>query len=152
MKLHACVLICALLFTFGFSLSPEKVEAQELRSLDSYLQENQLDDPAAILYLALRCSAQYAHAASVTQKRPEINKKFESATMDVVFFAHELKSQIAEIGMEKAMELNMQQFDLMFTAIKTKAEKNWALTGSYGDEMYWADIEVCNTFYQAIAD
>lgn len=143
-------LILGLLITGAFALGASQVRAQELRSLNSYLQENNLDDPAALLYLSLRCSAQYAHAASVTQDRPEINSKFESSTMELVMFAHRLKSKIAKIGLEKSMELNMQQFDMMFTAIKSKAEKNWALTGSYGDDMYWADIEVCGAFYEVV--
>jgi len=143
-------LIFGLMITAALSVATSHLRAQELRSLNSYLQENNLDDPAALLYLSLRCSAQYAHAASVTQDRPEINSKFESSTMELVMFAHRLKSKIAKIDLEKSMELNMQQFDMMFTAIKSKAEKNWALTGNYGDDMYWADIEVCGAFYEAV--
>jgi len=116
-------LILGLLITLAFSLGASNLWAQELRSLNSYLQENDLYDPAALLYLSLRCSAQYAHAASVTQDRPEINSKFDSSTMELVIFAHRLKSKIAKIDFEKSMELNMQQFDMMFTAIKSKAEK-----------------------------
>ena len=144
------ILIYGLLITAIFALGASHARAQELRSLNSYLQENNLDDPAALLYLSLRCSAQYAHAASVTQDRPEINSKFESSTMELVIFAHRLKSKIAKIDLEKSMKLNMQQFDMMFTAIKSKAEKNWALTGNYGDDMYWADIKVCGAVYKVV--
>ena len=143
-------LILGLLITVTISLGGSNLWAQELRPLNSYLQENDLQDPTALLYLSLRCSAQYAHAASVTQDRPEISSKFESSTTELVMFAHRLKSKVAKIDFEKSMELNMQQIDMMFKAIKSKAEKNWALSGNYGDKMYWADMDVCGAFYEAV--
>ena len=128
------------------------MNAQELKPLNSYLEENNLDDPAALLYLALRCSALYAHSASVTQNRPEVNSKLENATMELVLFAANVKSQLSGVNKAQALDLNMPQFDMMFTAVKEKAEKNWAMTGSYGDDTYWADMEVCGNYYQAVSN
>lgn len=66
--------------------------------------------------------------------------------MNLTILAAGIKASEAGISQEKALQLNMKQFDLMFKAVKEAAEKNWAMTGNYGDENYHLNLQICKNF------
>ena len=118
--------------------------AQEIKPLSEYIEEAGNIGKAEYLYITMRCGALYMHAASVTQKNPELFGKFEEAALLSTFYASKLKAEIDNISPEKAQDLIIPLIGQMFDAIKAKAEKNWALTGMYSDDIYMQDMQLCN--------
>ena len=143
-------LLLALAFMFGAALQSH-ARADSLVSLETYMLNNDVNDPAVLSYVLLRCSAQMSYTGMLM----EGVDKSSSANM--------IKIGEAMLGLATIMteEQTSESTDVIsqrnFNAVKAMMENhvqrgnaNYIKSGSYLDEGDFENLNVCQQIRQSV--
>ena len=135
--------LAIMLFFMAPSLSGAR--ASDLVPLDKYIIENNTSDKGSAVYLFLRCAAQLTYVSMLMEGRaPDKAKMLISRSEELLATASELKVELSNIPLDKAMSLNLTAIQKLMEHHTETGNSNYLKTGSYFSDADWTNINICS--------
>ena len=139
-KVKFIIIILNLVFLFNFA------KAQSNFSLKDYLDEKNIKEGTAQIYLLNRCSAVYAYASGIILKTDAVSSKsFIEISNNLLFKSVELMVIEKEETLEEAQKKAEENRKDLFNNYIADGKKNWEKNKSHFKGSYIADdMTICS--------
>ena len=131
-------------------LSPTS-KANTLVPLEQYISSSDVEDPAVMSYIMLRCSAQLSYTGMLMQGNNESHSK-DLIELGSTFGAYAtiLTNSQTKEDSDVISQRNMNAIEQMMQMHVKKGNANYVSSGSYLDDADFENIAVCQSVREAL--
>ena len=135
-----------------FVISSNVYAEEKFVTLDEFMIENTLDQPAALYYFISRCGGLYSYYAVLTQpKAPEVSKNYIDLVTKLAILGTQLRMK-DNIDSEKARNDMFSTIQNTTELYSDHSEKHYTRTGSYISDEIKSDTMNCQTFSESFLE
>ena len=135
-----------IIILIAFVISSNVYAEEKIVTLDEFMIENKLDQPAALYYFISRCGGLYSYYAVLTQpKAPETSKNYIGLVTKLAVLGAKLRMQ-DNIEAEKAQKDIFSNIKDTTQLYSDHSKKHYTRTGSYISDEIKSDTMHCQKF------